>query len=58
MQIAFNKRNCLDRPPMLDEIDTAIKDSRLRAENKTYYDVIEFDIDFYFIVLDCFEKLN
>ena len=43
---------------MLDEIDSAIKESRLRMENKSYSDVIDFDIDFYFIVLECFEKLT
>lgn len=58
MQIAFNKRNCLDRPPMLDEIDIDIKESRLRMENKQSSEVIDFDIDFYFIVLECSEKLT
>jgi|LauGreDrversion4_2_1035121.scaffolds.fasta_scaffold09706_8 hypothetical protein len=43
---------------MLDEIDSAIKESRLRFEGKSCSEVIDFDIDFYFIVLESFEKLT
>lgn len=58
MQLAFNKRNCSERPPQLDEIDSAIKESRLRLEGKSCSDIIDFDIDFYFIVLESFEKFT
>ena len=43
---------------MLDDIDSAIKESRLRLEGKSCSEVIDFDIDFYFIVLESFEKLT
>jgi hypothetical protein len=58
MQLSFDKRNCTDRLPMLDQVDSEIKESRLRIDTKSYSDVIDFDIDFYFIVLENFEKLT
>ena len=33
---------------MLDDIDSAIKESRLRLEGKSCSEVIDFDIDFDF----------
>lgn len=59
MQIAFNKKSCSDRPlAESEEVETIIRESKLRNGNNPYSEVIDFDIDFYFIVLESFEKLN
>lgn len=58
MYITFRKRSDTGTTPTVDQVLSEIKNSSIRHDKTASTEIIDFDIDFFFLVLDNIHKYS